>query len=72
MLTLLSLSHRSGATVNVRAWRSDGNIVEYSGWLVHHDYWRGGYVRLRNPVNGEIRMVPQIFIFELNNHPIYL
>lgn len=72
MLHLLSIAEERRQTVNIRAWSEDGHIKEYRGWLVHHDYWKGGYVRLRNPVNNQIRTLPQIFIFEINNYHVYL
>ena len=72
MLHLISIAEERRQTLNVTAWESDGNIVEYRGWLVHHDYWRGGYVRLKNPLNNQIRLVPQIYIFEINNLTVYL
>ncbi len=72
MLHLIAIAEERRQTLNVTAWESDGNIVEYRGWLVHHDYWRGGYVRLKNPLNNQIRLVPQIYIFEINNLTVYL
>lgn len=72
MLHIIAIAEERRQTLNVTAWESDGNIVEYRGWLVHHDYWRGGYVRLRNPLNNQIRLVPQIYIFEINNLTVYL
>lgn len=72
MLHLIAIAEERRLTLNVTAWESDGNIVEYRGWLVHHDYWRGGYVRLKNPLNNQIRLVPQIYIFEINNLTVYL
>ncbi len=72
MLHLLAIAEEHRQTLNIKAWRSDGEIIEYKGWLVHHDYWRGGYVKLRNPVSRQIRQIPEIFIFEINNHQVYL
>ena len=72
MLHLLAIAEEHRQTFNIKAWRSDGEIIEYKGWLVHHDYWRGGYVKLRNPVSRQIRQIPEIFIFEINNHQVYL
>lgn len=72
MLHLLSEAYRTGMQVDVWAWKSNGQANHYAGWLVHGDYWRGGWVRLRNPVNGEIRLVPEIFIYRFNGHNIYL
>ena len=72
MLHMLAVAEERRQTLNIKAWKSNGNIVSLKGWVVHHDYWRGGYVRFRNPLNGEIRMFPQIFIFEINNYKVYL
>ncbi len=72
MLHMLAVAEERRQTLNIRAWTSEGKINYYQGWLVHHDYWRGGYVRIRNPRNREIRMVPQIYIFEINNLKVYL
>lgn len=72
MLRLMDSAYQRRQTLDIRAWKSNGVKVEYHGWLVHHEYWRGGYVRLINPVNREIRMVPEIFIFEINGLKVYL
>ena len=69
---LLDVARESKQRVNISAWDSQGNIVEYNGWLVSSSNWRGGWHRLVNPVNKEIRTVPDIFIFNINGHPIYL
>lgn len=72
MLHLIAVAEERRQTLNIKAWKSTGEIVEYKGWVVHHDYWRGGYVRLRNPINREIRLIPQIYIIEINNYKVYL
>lgn len=72
MLHVIAVAEERQQTLNLKAWKMDGEIVEYNGWLVHHDYWRGGYVRLKNPINNQLRLVPQIFIFEINNLTVYL
>ncbi len=58
--------------VYVMAWDSKGNIIEYRGWLVSSSNWRGGWHRLLNPVSHETRTVPDIFMFNINGHQIYL
>ncbi|WP_298454892.1 maintenance system killer protein [uncultured Prevotella sp.] len=68
----ISLAEERRQTLNVKAWTSEGNINEYQGWYVHHQHWRGGYVRLRNPVNNQIRLIPEIYILEVNGYTIYL
>lgn len=72
MLHLMAVAEERRQTLNIKAWKSNGEILEYKGWVVHHDYWRGGYIKIRNPINSEIRQIPQIFIFEINNYRVYL
>ena len=73
MLRLLDQAYQHRSLVDVWAWEgTTGEIIHYNGWLVHHVHWRGGYVRLRNPKNREIRTLPQIYIIKINNKRIYL
>ena len=72
MQRLMNTAYQRRQTLNIKAFRSDGNRVEYRGWIIHHQYWRGGYVRLVNPVNREIRLVPEVFIYEINGRKVYL
>lgn len=72
MQRLMDTAYQRRQTLNIKAFRSDGNRVEYRGWIIHHQYWRGGYVRLVNPVNKEIRLVPEVFIYEINGRKVYL
>lgn len=69
---LLDIARDARQTVDVSAWDSKGNIIEYRGWLVSSSSWKKGWHRLINPVNNEIRTVPDIFIFNINGHQIYL
>lgn len=71
-LQILDIARDSKQRVNVLAWDSKGNIIEYRGWMVSSSNWKKGWHRLVNPVNNEIRTVPDIFIFNINGHPIYL
>lgn len=71
-LQILDIARDSKQRVNVLAWDSKGNIIEYLGWMVSSSNWKKGWHRLVNPVNNEIRTVPDIFIFNINGHPIYL
>jgi hypothetical protein len=71
-LQLLDIARDSRQRVNVSAWDSKGNVIEYRGWLVSSSSWRKGWHRLVNPANNEIRTVPDIFIFNVNDHKIYL
>lgn len=72
MQRLVDTAYQRRQTLNIKAFRSDGNRVEYRGWIIHHQYWRGGYVRLVNPVNRQIRLVPEVFIYEINGMKVYL
>lgn len=72
MQRLMDTAYQRRQALNIKAFRSDGNRVEYRGWIIHHQYWRGGYVRLVNPVNREIRLVPEVFIYEINGRKVYL
>lgn len=72
MQRLVDTAYQRRQTLNIKAFRSDGNRVEYRGWIIHHQYWRGGYVRLVNPVNRQIRLVPEVFIYEINGRKVYL
>lgn len=72
MQRLMDTAYQRRQTLNIKAFRSDGNRVEYRGWIIHHQYWRGGYVRLVKPVNREIRLVPEVFIYEINGRKVYL
>lgn len=69
---LLDVAFESKQRVFVKAWASDGRIVEYNGWLVSSSNWRGGWHRLMNPANNQVRTVPDMLIFNINGHPIYL
>lgn len=72
MLRLIDSAYQRRQTLNIKAFRSDGHRVQYNGWLVHHQFWRGGYVRIVNPVNRQIRQLPDIFIYEINGKKVYL
>ena len=72
MQRLMVTAYQRRQTLNIKAFRSDGNRVEYRGSIIHHQYWRGGYVRLVNPVNRPIRLVPEVFIYAINGRKVYL
>lgn len=72
MQKFLDLAYQRRQLVTIRAWRDDGHTVIYKGWLIHHQYWRGGYMRLKNPINGELRTLPEIYIREINGMKVYL
>ena len=69
---LLDIARESRQRVDITAWDTKGNIIEYKGWMVSSSSWRKGWHRIINPVNNEIRTVPDIFIIKVNGHQIYL
>ena len=69
---LMDTAYQHSQTLNILAWRGDGHKVEYRGWKVFHQNWRGGFVRIINPVNRQIRLLPEIFIIEINGKKMYL
>ncbi len=72
VLEQLDLAAKYGQRVQLKAWKKDGNVVDYSGWKPVGSHWRGGIHRLMNPVNREIRAVIDVLIFEFNGHTVYL
>lgn len=58
----LDVARIRNQTVNVKAWKEDGSIVDYRGWAVQGGHWKGGFHRLKNPVSREVRTVPDCFI----------
>lgn len=71
-LQILDIAHETRQRVSVSAWDLKGNIIEYKGWMVSSSNWKKGWHKLINPVNNEIRTVPDIMIFNINGHAIYL
>ncbi len=69
---MLDIAAETRQPVYIKAWELKGNVIEYDGWLVSSHNWRGGWFRLINPRNNQIRTIPDIFIFNINGHPIYL
>lgn len=63
---------KDGTPVSIRALKRNGEWADYNGWVVHGGHWRRGVHRLRNPVNGEIRAIPDICIKYFNGHKMYL
>jgi hypothetical protein len=72
VLQLLDKAGEERRKVNVRAWKKDGSEVDYIGWLPLTGHWRGGIHRLMNPVNGDVRAVIDVLIYEFNGHTVYL
>jgi len=72
VLEQLDLAAKYKQRVLLKAWKKDGNVVDYSGWIPVGSHWRRGIHRLLNPVNGEVRAVIDVLIFEYNGQPVYL
>ncbi|MDO4984390.1 MAG: maintenance system killer protein [Prevotella sp.] len=72
VLEQLDLAAKYKQRVQLKAWKKDGNEVDYDGWIPVGSHWRRGIHRLMNPVNGEIRAVIDVLIFEFNGHTVYL
>lgn len=72
-MQLLDIARESKQRVNLLVWEGKtGNVIEYNGWMVSSSSWRKGWHKIINPVNNQIRTVPDIFIFNINGHQIYL
>lgn len=72
-MQLLDVARESKQRVNLLVWEGKtGNVIEYKGWLVSSSSWRKGWHKIINPVNNQIRTVPDIFIFNINGHQIFL
>lgn len=72
-MQMLDLARERKQTVNLKVWElQTGNDIEYRGWLVSSSNWRGGWHRVINPMNNQIRTVPDILIHEINGLSIYL
>ena len=41
-MQLLDIARESKQRVNISAWDSKGNIIEYKGWMVSSSSWRKG------------------------------
>ena len=72
VLEQLDLAAKYKQRVELKAWKKDGNEVDYSGWIPVGSLWRRGIHRLLNPVNGEVRAVIDVLIHEFNGHTVYL
>lgn len=72
-MQILDLAREHKQTVNLKVWElQTGNVIEYQGWLVSSSNWKGGWHRVINPMNNQIRTVPDILIHEINGLSIYL
>lgn len=72
VLEQIDLAAKYGQRVNIRAWKKNGEEVDYAGWIPTSGHWRGTIHRLKNPVNGQVRAVIDVLIYEYNGHPVYL
>ncbi len=58
--------------VSVTALKADGSILRLDGWICVSGWWKVGTHDFRNPVNGQIRKVRDVLIFNINGHPVYV
>lgn len=73
VLEQLDLAAKYRQRVHLKAWKKkNGEVADYSGWIPTSGHWRGGIHRLMNPVNGQVRAVIDVLIFEFNGHTVYL
>lgn len=63
---------RTREKVWVVALKKNGELMHLEGWLVQSSHWRAGTHDFCNPVNGQIRKVRDVLIFEINGHPVYI
>lgn len=72
-MQIMDIAREHRQTVNLKVWEGQtGNVIDYRGWLVSSSSWRRGWHKIINPLNNQIRTVPDIYIFEINGLPIYL
>lgn len=73
MQQLLDIAKERHQTVNICAWDgSTGGVIEYNGWYVSSASWHKGWHKIISPDRRQIRTLPDIFIFRINEHPVYL
>ena len=72
-MQILDIARERKQTGNLKVGETrTGDIINYRGWLVSSGSWKGGWHRIINPTNNQIRTVPDIMIFEINGLSIYL
>ena len=72
-MQVLDIAREQHRKVDLQVWEGKtGEIIDYRGWLVSSSSWRGGWHRIVNPANNQIRTVPDIFIISINGQPMYL
>lgn len=72
-MQVLGIAREQRRKVDLKVWEGKtGEIIDYRGWLVSSSSWRGGWHRIVNPANNQIRTVPDIFIISINGQPMYL
>lgn len=78
-LEIIRRAKETNTCVSLKAYKlgkkgegDSGIIVCYDSWKVTGEYYLGGYIRLMNPLNGQIRRIPEIFITEILGHKVYL
>lgn len=58
--------------VDLKLWKSNGDILEYKGVKCISNYFRGGTRKVRFPNSNEVREFRDVCIFEINGMEVYL
>jgi len=62
----------TGAVVDLKVWKSNGEILEYNGVITTSSHFRGGTRQLKFEKSGEVRRVRDVCIFGINGMEVYL
>lgn len=62
----------SGQPVDLRVWKSNGDILNYKDAICFSRYTQGDSYKIRLRQSGEIRQFPIVCLFEINDMEVYL
>ena len=63
---------RAHEPFDCKVWKKNGEIAVYSNVVATSSFFENGTVNLKFINSGQIRTVPVIFIFEINDEEIYI
>lgn len=63
---------RAHEPFDCKVWKKSGEIAVYSNVVATSSFFENGTVNLKFINSGQIRKVPVIFIFEINDEEIYI
>lgn len=63
---------RAHKPFSCRAWKSDGDIIDYTNVVCTSSYFKNDTATLKLINSGQIRTVPVICIFEVNDEEVYI